>query len=587
MERTVPSTGSEEIELYQRTYYSLLRSSAEVKIRTLEEAHAGMKSLLHPGARDLGSDMAAFIYCQLRLPACMADVQLIVLGQSARVFERAGYGEVSAWQEVFALARRRRCFFDGKEILACFIASRSDIDDIVPLLAAYQIEWNKLHLRLQERLPVTPWNDLSDELLGEPVAHTRLAQVLGILPEDVDRLQMIWGDDFESYLEKIAAAPLNLRLQLLSGSLIEYRRATHDWWDNIAQAAPFLYERPVYFVSSNTHSLVNILSGFALNQQEILARFLEQTHNVQLLAEWADIQGGQAASSRENFLYYLLKKYQQASQGRDSIEEQRLCEQELNILRVPSQRSFDVEAQVFELSRLNPAWFDGRLHFNGPGLAEASGAASWLAESDAVILNIDYPLGLSAFNLLAEVASQVGSVLGVYVMGKAATLNAVVGDVMISNVVHDEQSRNTYLYANCFSSADVAQDLVYGTVLDNQKSVSVLGTFLQNAHYMDVFYREGYTVIEMEAGPYLSAVYEMYRPKRHPIDELVNLYGLPFDLGILHYASDTPLGKGKNLGAGNLSYFGMDSTYAVSLAILRRIFRLEKARVQSQRRPRG
>jgi hypothetical protein len=104
---------------------------------------------------------------------------------------------------------------------------------------------------------------------------------------------------------------------------------------------------------------------------------------------------------------------------------------------------------------------------------------------------------------------------------------------------------------------------------------------------MDVFYREGYTDIEMEAGPYLSAIYEMYRPQRHPVNEVVNLYCLPFDLGILHYASDTPLSKGRNLGAGSLSYFGMDSTYGVSLAILRRIFQLEKERLQDQRNPRG
>jgi hypothetical protein len=79
----------------------------------------------------------------------------------------------------------------------------------------------------------------------------------------------------------------------------------------------------------------------------------------------------------------------------------------------------------------------------------------------------------------------------------------------------------------------------------------------------------------MEAGPYLSAIYELFRPKRHPENEIVTLYGLPFDLGILHYASDTPLSKGKNLGAGSLSYYGMDPTYATSLAILRRIFDLE------------
>ena len=74
----------------------------------------------------------------------------------------------------------------------------------------------------------------------------------------------------------------------------------------------------------------------------------------------------------------------------------------------------------------------------------------------------------------------------------------------------------------------------------------------------------------------------MARPKRHPVNEIVNLYNLTFDLGILHYASDTPLGKGKNLGAGTLSYFGMDSTYAANTAILRRIFMLEKARLKEK-----
>lgn len=163
-------------------------------------------------------------------------------------------------------------------------------------------------------------------------------------------------------------------------------------------------------------------------------------------------------------------------------------------------------------------------------------------------------------------------------MGKAATLNGRRGDVMIPNVVQDEQSQNTYLFQNALTAADVMPYLVYGTVLDNQKAMSVLGTFLQNAQMMNVFYREGYTDIEMEAGPYLSAVYEMTRPKRHPYNEIVNLQGTPFDVGILHYASDTPLSKGKNLGAGALSYEGMDSTYATSLAILRRILAQEQKR---------
>ncbi len=91
-----------------------------------------------------------------------------------------------------------------------------------------------------------------------------------------------------------------------------------------------------------------------------------------------------------------------------------------------------------------------------------------------------------------------------YVLGKAATLNADVGDVMISSVVHDEHSSSTYWLDNAFSVDDLAADLRFGTGLDNQRAVTVKSTFLQNRSYLDFYYREAYTVVEMEAGPVLQ-----------------------------------------------------------------------------------
>ena len=193
----------------------------------------------------------------------------------------------------------------------------------------------------------------------------------------------------------------------------------------------------------------------------------------------------------------------------------------------------------------------------------------------AIIFNIDYPLGLAAYQILSEVTRNVDQIKGFYLLGKAATLNGRVGDVIIPNVVYDEHSQNTYLFNNCFSARAVEPYLVYGSVLDNQKAITVKGTFLQNERFMELFYREGYTDIEMEAGPYLSAIYEMIYPKRYPVNEIVRLYQGDFDFGFLHYASDTPYSKGKNLGAVHPSYFGMDPTYATTLAILQRIIQRE------------
>ena len=563
MERTVPRTASEEIELYLRTYYSLLRSTDEVPVRALEEVHLRMDSLLHPQASSPVPDLNAFIYSILRLPGCIARTRRVLLGQSAQVFQRHGVGDVEQWEAVTARARRRRCFCDGNEILACYIASRSDIDDIVPMLTAFQIEWNKLHALLLEA---------DESLLDGTAPAEALAEALRMSADDLERLKKAWGANFLPNLRQARRRKQRFFVRLLSGSLSEYRRATHAWWEHIERHAPRILERPVYFVSSNPHSLPNLLAGYALRHEKTLSDFAAHADDPLLREEWEAIWQGNMPSSKENFLYYVLKKYQSTPEGRRTRDGQLAHEAALGITRIPSEHSFDLEAQVVEIRRLRSQFVDPRLR-----------DLPWdvLAESDAYILNIDYPLGLAAYHVLSQVAERVGEVRGVYIMGKAATLNAAIGDVMIPNVVHDEHSRNTYLFPNAFSAHHVSPYLVYGTVLDNQKAVTVRGTFLQTARYMGVFYREGYTDIEMEAGPYLSAVYEMVRPKRYPRDEIVHLSPtqMPFDLGVIHYASDTPLSKGKNLGAGSLSYYGMDPTYASAVAILRRLLTQEARRL--------
>jgi len=56
----------------------------------------------------------------------------------------------------------------------------------------------------------------------------------------------------------------------------------------------------------------------------------------------------------------------------------------------------------------------------------------------------------------------------------------------------------------------------------------------------------------------------MVRAQRHPVDEIVNLYIAPFDMGFL------------------LSYLGAEPTYATAIATLRRIFKKEIARLREQ-----
>jgi hypothetical protein len=575
MERTVPTTGSEEILLYMRTYYSLLRTTDEVQIQTLVETHLGMDSLLHVKAREDALDVQTIVYCSLRLPPCIQQTRLVVMGQSERVFRRRGYSNVERWQPVTAAGRRRRSFFDGEETLAVYVASLSDIDDLVPVLTAFQIEWNKIYLWLHGS-PVLA--DLAtcvgDGRVIDEHLRARLCEALSISSDDMSRLEMIWQKDLPGLFLDAGRQHKRMAVRLLAGSQVEYRKATQHWWENIDDSIHIdLSERPIYFISSNTHSVINMLSGFALRREDELVQFLRECTDGELQAEYADIQAQQVRSSLENFLYYALRIYLETPRGRQAAWKAREEEEaQAGIRHIDSRHVFDVAAQIIELRELRTDWIDPRLCI--PGIER-------IRESEAVILNIDYPLGMGAYHILSQVAASVDAFRGVYILGKAATLNGSVGDVMIPNVVHDEHSRNTYLFNNAFSAAHVRPHLIYGMALDNQKAISVHGTFLQNRRYMDVFYREGYTDIEMEAGPYLSALYEAMRPRRYPTDEIVNLYPISFDIGIIHYASDSPISKGQNLGAQRLSYYGVDPTYAGTVAILRRILELEISSIQT------
>ena len=127
MLRTLPETINTEIDLYIRTYYSLLRSSEPVRIRSLEDSYSLTKASLHPDPSDPAIDVAAFTYAVSRLPDCINGVDRVVLGQSEDVFLDRGKEDISSWQRVFATARRRKMFYNGESTLACFISSVSDI----------------------------------------------------------------------------------------------------------------------------------------------------------------------------------------------------------------------------------------------------------------------------------------------------------------------------------------------------------------------------------------------------------------------------------------------------------------------------
>jgi len=275
-------------------------------------------------------------------------------------------------------------------------------------------------------------------------------------------------------------------------------------------------------------------------------------------------------------LYYALRRY--ASQP--EIDARRIeAERTRGIQRVASEHGVDIEAQVIELSKLDLDAIDPRL------MCCTEGEMRRLRDSDAVIINIDYPLGMAAYHVLAKISQYVTQMQGIYVIGKRRRSTRAIGDVMLANVIYDEHSQNSYLFGNCFSGVDILPYLTQSSVLDNQKGVSVRGTFLQNARYMDVFSARGTPSSRWKPGRTCPRLRNYPRPAppdqrdRQPLHRAVRR-GL-----FLHYASDTPMSKGRNLGAGRLSYMGAEPTYATAIAVLRRIFAVELERLRQHPSP--
>src|SRR5207302_527704 len=327
--------GRHAVELYVRTYTTMLQSSGWIRLEALQQAHIGMESTLHPLAAQPEVDMGALIYAVRRLPAAIAGCRRVVLGQSSQAIRQELGADVLSWQKVEAPARRRRWYYDGKETIAALIASPSDIDDLIPTLVAYQLEWNKLHRTLH----------------GITVGEER--QAAGASEDDWTRLQQAWTIGFEH------------------------------------------------------------------------------------------IESGETHASRDNWLYFAARGFFDSHpKSADFRKVRSQIEREMGIRHIRARAGVaESAAQIFKLADLDPSCFDPRVGRTDPLRLKASAAS---------IINVDYPPGLASYHPLREICEQVHRVTGVYVMGKAATLNADVGDVLISNAVYNEHSGDTYWLDNCF-----------------------------------------------------------------------------------------------------------------------------------------
>jgi len=489
----------ESIEKHRRFYWELLAKGQEVKLATLLPTYEKMQPALH-------QDSSVLDYVLDRLPATIQQTKKVFLGQNRQDFEKVGL-KLDLKQPETAKARRHWWFFDAQnQALACFLASPSDVDDLVNLLLAYQLE------------------------------------------------------------EKKKGKQPDLSLRLLSHTWAGYRRVAQEWWEQVKQGLVVsdLRQVPLYFVSSNLHALVNIVGGFVQNHQLEIFGYID-THYPSLYQEWLKVKVGENPLRANDFLYYISKIYFQDQP--DKWQEKVAFEESLGIRQTQVSCGLLAGAQLIPLTALaNSPALDPHLVISN---------RRKLAQSKAFILNVDYPLGFAAYFLLAELLENLEKLKGVYLVGKAAVLAGKVGDIQLPGVVFDERTSNIFLVNNVFNRQFPFKTL-QSNVLSEQKSISVYGTFLENQAQLQRYAAAGFNIIEMENGPYLTALAEVQLARQFPQNTVLSFDQLPLELGIINYASDSPL-AGKTLSGGSLALKGVEPTYLALLSVLQRIIKQEEA----------
>ena len=290
-----------------------------------------------------------------------------------------------------------------------------------------------------------------------------------------------------------------------------------------------LLDRPLHIISSNLHSVVNLLYGYDA------------------------LKGQNPSTGTTDHLYDFCH------QIRNRGEEVARMGEANGLYALTDGSGTHINCQV-----IDSALLDGiELH---PDIAIDLPKA---LDERPVLLVMDYAFGAQAFELMENIlrpytydnTTRFMQIRSISIMGKAGILKGDKGDIMLATAHVFEGTSDNYIFKNDLMRSDFGQDMnVYVGPM-----VTVLGTSLQNRDMLEKFQSDWKTVgLEMEGGHYQRAISAAII--KGNISEKINLR-------YAYYASDNPLATGNTLAAGAMGKEGVKPTYMITKAILEQIFK--------------
>ncbi|MDO3694036.1 hypothetical protein QVZ41_04115 [Wenyingzhuangia sp. chi5] len=443
--------------------------------------------------------------------------------------------------------RRRNCYrIDGEQMNIEITRGRSDIYDVLTHLTFMYLESHKLLNRMfvgYKNEISHEWEKLqelvlsNDEIIQEDreVLFVYLSNLLGRSFDEVksvykqlstkknpDRFfHIIYGLGTLAAKEKIDN---QFRLIRFSDSLIDQvgKHVYGNIWARNIKTVLFnkgMLNRPIHIISSNMHSVLNVL----------YAKKALQFKSEDVFTLYKELSEIKSKEKREKVLQYALKN---------------------GLTEVDDTSGANIDVQIIDTSFINQEPKD----------------------KEPVIIVMDYAFGEQAYETMDELLKPYNhgledaiklDVESVSIMGKAGILFGDKGDVMIPTAHILEGTADNYFFINELDENQFKK-LNLNTFTGNM--VTVLGTSLQNKSILNYFKSTSWNTVglEMEGAHYQKAIQIASQVRNHISKKVKVRYA--------YYASDNPLHSGSTLASGGLGMKGVKPTYAITEAILGQIF---------------
>jgi len=434
----------------------------------------------------------------------------------------------------------------------------SDTIDFTTNLCLHAIETQKLQRKIGDTVSEPLLLAITAIRKGEPETLKMQQAVLESFPTLSEReragLLSIWPTTLVQNINNILFQYGDYSLIVSSGVEKYDEDISEKWTQKVIQAARELLDVysfenvDVDIISSNTHSVVNILSPYLHSKRSAIFEWAK-IHKMELLEATSRL-------GEQDTLYVLAQSFLKAHPEQAVLRTK--MEKEFGIFTIVEQDLTGITVQIINPAKLDKACVDEGITFkqypSGPH-----------AKRQHLLINIDFCFGHQAEDILGCLILVFGhSIKSLNVLGKAGGLVGKRGDILMPThlvlQVHDE--------IRTLTNSGLDPDLI---AKDSQRPVhvgpvlTIEGTLLQDRTlltYYKLFYR--CVGLEMEGSYYLRSI------ERGIVGGSLQS---EINLRFLYYVSDIPLDQESTLSKGLSVAEGVAPLYATTRSVLREILK--------------